>query len=130
MANHKEKKWQGVSLTKGHRITSLNHLSKETGLSVQSVRTSLNRLISTKEVTRESDSKYTLIKINNWSKYQVPNTVSNNQLTSIQQASNNKQEGKKGKNVRNGGYKSPTAAQAKRNMQRVRAAFQGKVPQK
>lgn len=68
--NYEPAQWRGVTIGKGQRVTSLSKLAKETGLSVKSVRTSLNRLKSTNEVACESTSQYTILTIVNYSKYQ------------------------------------------------------------
>lgn len=52
-ANHKEKSWRGIPIERGQHITSYEKLAKGTGLSIQSVRTSTNKLISTEELTSE-----------------------------------------------------------------------------
>ena len=62
-ANHKEKKWQGHTILRGQKLTSLEHLSKEVGLSIQQTRTALKKLKSTNEITIKSTNKYTLITI-------------------------------------------------------------------
>jgi len=105
-ANHKDNKWHGKSIKKGCLITSLNHLSEETGLSVQQVRTSLNKLKSTNEITSTATNRFTLISVINYSDYQKiekpsnkPNNskvtnkqqTDNKQITNKQQTDNNKQ---------------------------------------
>lgn len=87
-ANHEEKKWQGTVVGVGQKITSYPHLARDTGIGVQSVRTAINKLKSTGEITVKTTSKYSLITISNWSKYQIDNTQSNSQLTGNQQATN------------------------------------------
>lgn len=71
-------------------------MAEATGLGVQSIRTSLNKLKSTGELTVETPHGYSLIQVNNWQKYQDTNTPSNRRtnrrLTGDQQATNNKQE--------------------------------------
>ena len=97
-ANHKEKKWQGHTILRGQKITSLEHLAKETNLSVQQIRTSLNKLKSTNEITVKSTNKNTLVTILKYSDYQDKdeedntqnNIQDNNQITNKQQT-NNKQ---------------------------------------
>ena len=69
-ANHKEKKWQGNTILRGQKLTSLEHLSKEVGLSVQQTRTALNKLKLTNEITIKSTNKNTLITIVKYSDYQ------------------------------------------------------------
>lgn len=89
-ANHKSKKWQGQTIEAGSFITSYENLSVETGLSVQQIRTAINKLKSTSEITYKSTSRNSIITINNWNEYQENNTQINKQITSNQQA-NNKQ---------------------------------------
>lgn len=77
-ANWKSGSWQGIHFDAGELITSLPSLSEETGLTVRQVRTSLNRLISTGELTSRMTDKVTgkkltknrIITINNWGTYQ------------------------------------------------------------
>lgn len=69
-ANHKDKKWQGQIIKRGQKITSLQHLADETHLTVRQVRTSLNKLKSTNELTIKTTSKNTLITIEKYSDYQ------------------------------------------------------------
>jgi len=93
-ANHKKKKWKGVSVERGQVITGRKSLSKETGVSQQSVRTSLKRLKSTNELTIKSTSKYSIITICNYSSYQDKDIKANQQLTNkltINQPASNQQ---------------------------------------
>jgi biotin operon repressor len=92
MANHEDRKWKGITVKRGERVTSLESLSEETGLSTQSIRTSLNKLKSTGEITNTSTSKYRVISIKNYDGYQDTNKQINKQLTNNQQTTNNKQE--------------------------------------
>lgn len=89
-ANHKDNRWQGKIIKKGSFITSYENLSIETGLSVQQVRTAINKLKLTNEITYHSTSQYSIITINNWDKFQLDNTQNNKQTTNEQQT-NNKQ---------------------------------------
>ena len=81
MANYEEKWWQGRVIKIGQFPTSINSLAYETGLSIQNVRTSLNKLELTGELTREitrgKNSFYTIITVNNWKEYQLSNTSPN-----------------------------------------------------
>jgi DNA-binding transcriptional regulator YhcF (GntR family) len=78
-ANHTEKKWQGKTILRGQKLTSLQHLANETNLSLQQIRTSLNRLKSTNEITTEVTNKYTLITIEKYSDYQDGEEKNNKQ---------------------------------------------------
>lgn len=87
-ANHADASWQGIEIKSGTFITSRKSLAVETGLSEQQVRTSLNRLISTSEITSKATNKYSMITVNKWDGYQKDNQQDNKQVTSNQPASN------------------------------------------
>ncbi len=92
-ANHRDSKWQGVDIKRGQLITGQNSLSKKTKISVQSLRTCINRLKSTGEITVQSTNKYSIITICNFDEYQMMLSETNNQkseqLTIEQQSTNN-----------------------------------------
>lgn len=71
-ANHKDNMWQGIKIKRGSFITSRAKLSAQTGLSEQAVRTALDHLKQTGEITCEGKNKYTIITVNNYSEYQQP----------------------------------------------------------
>jgi len=70
-ANHKEKRFKGIELKVGSIVTSRDLLARETGLSSQQIRTALNKLISTNEITSETSSQGTILQIVSYEKYQV-----------------------------------------------------------
>lgn len=88
-ANWKPTKWKGIEIGRGQTIETVRGLAKELKISVRSVRTSLEHLISTHEVTYESTHYGMLISVINYTKYQdVPSqtdtqndTQSDNQPT-------------------------------------------------
>lgn len=69
-ANWKDGNFQGKTIPTGSLVTSLAHLSRDTGLSTRSIRTSLEHLKSTHEVTIKTTKKYTLITIEKWAFFQ------------------------------------------------------------
>lgn len=95
-ANHTTVKWQGSTIKRGQLVTSVAQLAKNTGLSVQSVRTCLARLKSTSEITIETTKAYTLITICNYGRYiekdsesnKASNKASNKQPTKQKQSAN------------------------------------------
>jgi len=95
-ANHKDSTWRGVEIKRGQYLTGLNSLSEKTKISVQTLRTCLKRLEKTGEINSKVTNKYRLITVCNYDSYQdnqqETNSQTNNQLTSKQQATNNKQE--------------------------------------
>lgn len=83
--NYKEAKWKWKVIKPWEFITSLEHLSLETGLTRQQVRTAINKLKSTWEITHYSTNEYTTLALNNWESY---NTRDNTQITNEQQTDN------------------------------------------
>lgn len=94
-ANHEKRSVYDTEVDRGCLLTSYEALAKGTGLSVQNVRTILKHL-NGEELTCKSTNKNTLIRILKYDFYQGANKRtnkhSNNQLTSNQQTTNNKQE--------------------------------------
>ncbi len=91
-ANWEPKKWKGVSVKRGQKITSIQHIAEETGLTPQSVRTALKKLKITGELTTKSTNKYTVVTLTNYDFYQekekqVTNKTTSN-LTNEQQTTN------------------------------------------
>lgn len=81
--NHKDNKWRGEVVKRGTCITSRASLSLETGLSEQQVRTALDKLISTKDITKITNKKNTLIIVTNYNIYQESNQEDNQQLNQV-----------------------------------------------
>lgn len=111
--NHEQKKWRGMVIEAGQMVTSYASLSKKSGLSIQSVRTSLNKLKSTGEITCKSTHQNTLITVVKWAEFQADdritntpiNTQTNTQPTSDQHTTNTRlttnKNDKNDKNVKN-----------------------------
>ena len=78
----------GYEIPRGSFVTSYPQLSKETGLTVQQVRTAIFHLKSTGEITVKTTSKFSIITVNKYISYQSPNRRSNSQSTGNQQSSN------------------------------------------
>ena len=99
-ANHKEKKYRGMVLKVGTIITSRDILALETRLSVQQVRTALDKLKSTNEITIKTSSQGTIIEVVNYSKYQLAtNEVTNKQPINNQQLTTNKNDKNNKENI-------------------------------
>lgn len=93
-ANHKEKKYRGQVVNVGSFLTSRELLSHETGLTERQVRTSLNRLKSTNELTVKSSRKGTVIQVVKFKEYQLidqsnDQQATNKRPTNDQQATSN-----------------------------------------
>ncbi len=87
-ANHRETKWRGHTIMAGQLLTGRAKLAEATGLSQQNVRTSLDKLKSTNELTSKTFNKYSIITITNWYKYQDINQQLTSELTNNQPATN------------------------------------------
>lgn len=87
-ANHKSNHWRGHQIDRGSCITSLRHLSNETGLSIMQIRTAINKLKSTGELTIETTSQFSYITMNNYNEYQQGNRLPNKRITHEQHTSN------------------------------------------
>lgn len=83
-ANYKDKQWHNIVIPRGSFITSEATLMKELNLPRQKIRTIINRLISTNEITKSTTSKYTIFKVNNYDLYQSNNQATNHRLTNDQ----------------------------------------------
>ena len=86
-ANWKDAKFCGRVIERGSFVTSLPTLAHESGLSVRSVRTALEHLKSTGEVTVKSTNKYSVVTVVNYDYYQADDTQTDSQPTVNRQAS-------------------------------------------
>ncbi len=84
--NYKEARWKGKIVKPWDFITSIEHLTIETGLSRQQVRTAIEKLKKTWEITHYSTNEYTTLTLNNWEAYNTPD----NKRTTNEQQTNNK----------------------------------------
>lgn len=87
-SNFKDGNFQGIEVEKGSFITSLKHLSDETNISIQTIRTCLKKLQLTKEINVKSTNKLTKITICKYESYQFESDEANKQLTNNQQTTN------------------------------------------
>lgn len=113
-SSHKEHSYKGTTLKEGQFIDGRKAISARTGLSEQQVRTCLERLKSTKEITTESMGNFTLFTLNSWKKYQLSendNQGNNHALTNdqptINQGLTTYKNGKNGYNGKNGKNNTP-----------------------
>ena len=78
----KDKKFEGIVIQRGSFPSSYGRLAEETQLTVDEVRTAVKHLISTKEITKHTTSKYTVFTVKNYDAYQiVPSEVPTNSQT-------------------------------------------------
>lgn len=90
-ANFTDGRFEGREIKRGQLVTSLDHLSKETKLTIKEVRTALNHLIRTGELASESCNIYRVITVVKYNEYQSKGNQNGKQGASEGQA-----EGKQG----------------------------------
>lgn len=104
MANWEKGKWHGMPVKVGQLVTSREKLAQVTGLSIQNVRTAINKLRNTGEITTKATNQFTLITICNYDKYQCEleevNQPTNQPLTINQPSINHNIRNKEIKNKR------------------------------
>ena len=99
-ANFTDGRFEGQDIKRGQFVTSLDHLSKETKLSVKEVRTALTHLIGTGELASESCSRYRVITVVKYNEYQDEGKQNGKQGASEGQA-RGKQGASKGQQYNN-----------------------------
>lgn len=87
-ANWKDGRFEGRVIKRGSFVTGRKKLAEELGMSEQQIRTALNHLISTNEITIATTNKYSVITIVNYEMYQQVNQQNNQQLTNNQPTTN------------------------------------------
>lgn len=70
-ANWKDKKWKGILIKRSQRWASRSTLAQETGLSERNIRTALEHLKATGEITIKTTNRGMLINIEKYSDYQI-----------------------------------------------------------
>ena len=97
--------FQQVHLMPGDFIFGLKNASKELKIPIQPIRTCLEMLKTSGNITIKTTNKFSIISIVNWNTYQDQENIINKQinkpLTNKQQTTNNKQEDK---NIRSKEY--------------------------
>ena len=106
-ANIADHDFEKITIHRGEVVTSLASLSRQLGISVRSVRTALEHLKTTGEVTSTIYHHYRLISIPEYDRYQAVPTrqttskrqATDKQATSDRQQSKNNKHEKEGKNL-------------------------------
>lgn len=102
-ANHEDKRFifnnRDILVKRGELITGRKQLSKKSGVTQQSIRSALEYLKSTNQITIKPTNKFSIITILNYETYQeVTSKLTNQQPASNQQATTNKND-KNDKNI-------------------------------
>ena len=96
-ANPEDRKWKGIVVKRGQVVTGRKALAEVLGLSEQQVRTALEKLKSTNEITSKTTNKFTIITICKYDSYQSKkrttnqrnNQQDNQQITTPKEYKNN-----------------------------------------
>ena len=80
-ANYKDTEWHGIPLKRGDVVTSRRTLADDLKLSERNVRTALEHLKTTHEVTIKVFPKFSIISITNYDLYQESDTQTDQQPT-------------------------------------------------
>ena len=108
-ANFADHKFEGMTIKKGQFVTSYKNLAEELGFSVRQVRTAIEKLKSTNELTSKSTNKFTVITVIKWEDFQVEeknatskttSTLTNGCNSNDKPMSNERQQYKKDKNTK------------------------------
>lgn len=97
-ANVYDHDFENITVKRGQWVTSVNKISEQLNIPTRSIRTALNHLKSTNEVTIKTTPKYSIITVKNYNQYQKVTKCSTiNRQTDDKQVTNDRQQYKKGK---------------------------------
>ena len=87
-ANRKPKRYGTDVIKAGEVLASYNFLAEKTGLSIQQVRTAIDHLIATHDITHRTINKTNVFTIVSYNKWQSGNTMENTSVTHNQHINN------------------------------------------
>lgn len=87
-ANYEPGEYRGVPIGIGQAVFGRKELAEKLGMSEQSVRTAINHLKTTHEISTKSTNKFTIVTIEKWDLYQAKDGDDNQQLTNNQPTTN------------------------------------------
>lgn len=102
-ANYKPSRYKGVEIGAGECVCGRKQWAEDLGLSEQQVRTALNHLKSTNEITIRATNKFSVVKVEKWAFWQIEeggatnkstNKLTNKQPTTNQQVTTSKESKK------------------------------------
>ena len=91
IASYEKTTFLGHQIRPGQAVIGRRSLAEDLGMSEQSVRTALNHLKSTNDITIKSTNKFSIVTIVNWASYQscVDDTNQQNNQPANQRPTNN-----------------------------------------
>ena len=81
-ANYREREYMGYKIMPGQTVVGRLELAESLGLTVQNIRTALNHLKSTNEITIKSTNRFSIVTIVNWDLYQLGDSEVTSKSTS------------------------------------------------
>ena len=98
--NHEPQKWHGITIDRGQRLASFSKIAGELRLSVQNIRTSIDHLKSTGEVTCRSQGGHSIFTVVNYNSFQqLTSQPTNSQQSPNKVLTNDQQQRKNDKNI-------------------------------
>ena len=88
-ANWQKARFRGTEIERGEFITSLETLKNELGLSVRNIRTALDHLKNTGEISEKVFKNFRIIRVNNYDKYQQFQSSDEPDVISISDSTDN-----------------------------------------
>ena len=85
-ANFVDKQWRGINVKRGQFITSQPKLAHSLKLTVRKIRTALDKLKLTGELTVYTTADYSVITVNNYDEYQQNDSLNDRLMTGKRQA--------------------------------------------
>lgn len=84
-ANWEDSRYKGHEIKAGQTIITVSGLASELGVSTRQVRTAIEKLESTGEITRKTTNRFTVVTVENWSLYQADYDDDDKQMTNKRQ---------------------------------------------
>lgn len=84
-ASWKDSRYKGHEIKAGQTIITVSGLASELGVSTRQVRTAIEKLESTGEITRKTTNRFTVVTVENWSLYQADYDDDDKQMTNKRQ---------------------------------------------
>lgn len=96
-ANYEPKRWRDIVIERGQLVVGRRGLAEATGISEQTIRTCLGRMVNDGTITIKSTNKYSIVTISKYDEYQrldddnqpTNQPTTNHQLTTTKQINNN-----------------------------------------
>lgn len=80
-ANFTDQPFEGMVIKRGQFVTSIKNLASDLGFSEQQIRTAMEKLKLTNEITTKSTNKFTVVTVINWETYQDTTETATSKIT-------------------------------------------------